>query len=95
MRGRPLRGRPMTVSAVLFGVAAYFILASAAFAQDSSISGYGGSAGEVSAGLGSGGGVSAGGNLPFTGLDLMYTVIAGAAMVLVGLTLRRFGGSRA
>jgi hypothetical protein len=92
-----VRGRSLRVSAVLVGVATYFTLASAAFAQSSSISGYGGNAGEVSAGLGSGGGgVSAGsGSLPFTGLDLMYAVIAGAAMVLVGLTLRRFGGSRA
>jgi hypothetical protein len=93
-----MRGKMVRVSAVFLGIAAYFVVASAAFAQSSSVSGYGGGAGEVSAGLGSGGGGSvaaSSGTLPFTGMDLMYTVIAGAAMVLVGLTLRRFGGSRA
>jgi hypothetical protein len=75
------------------------VLAAAALGQDSSVGGYGGLGGEVSAGAGGGGspasaaGVS--GTLPFTGVDLFFAVIAGAAILLVGLALRRFGRARA
>jgi hypothetical protein len=90
-----MRGKRGTAAfATLVG---YLILASTAFASDSSVHGYGGSGGEVSAGLGGGGvgGTDAGSSLPFTGLDLLFILMAGGVLILMGLTLRLFGRARA
>jgi hypothetical protein len=71
------------------------IFVSTAFGQSSSVDGYGGEGGGVSAGVGSGGDPTVAGNLPFTGLDLVFLALAGAIVLLLGLTLRRFGRTQA
>lgn len=72
-------------------------LVSVALGQSSSVQGYGGEGGGVSAGVGSGGGggVASAGSLPFTGLDVGFLVLAGAAVLALGLVLRRAGRSQA
>jgi hypothetical protein len=47
-----------------------------------------GEGGGVQGSIGSGGGVSAGGSLPFTGLDVLVLFAGGLALLAVGLGLR-------
>lgn len=66
--------------------------ASVALAQDPDEVGYGGVGGNVQGGVeGAGGG---GGSLPFTGLDLLLLVAAGALLLAAGVALRRLGRAR-
>jgi hypothetical protein len=88
----------MKRSVVVAATLGFLVLVSAALGQDSSVGGYGGLGGEVSAGAGGGSPASAAGvsgTLPFTGVDLFFAVVAGAAILLIGLALRRFGRARA
>jgi hypothetical protein len=62
---------------------------SVAFAQDPSELGYGGVGGNVQGGVQGGGG-----SLPFTGLDLLLLVAAGALLLAAGVALRRLGRAR-
>ena len=64
---------------------------SLAVAQDPDQTGYGGVAGNVQGEVQGGGG---GGSLPFTGLDLLLLVAAGALLLGAGLVLRRVGRAR-
>ena len=61
-----------------------------AVAQDPDDTGYGGVAGDVQGEVQGGGG----GALPFTGLDLLLLVAAGALLLGAGLVLRRVGRAR-
>ena len=82
----------------LAAVSGSLLFAATALGQSSSVQGYGGGAGEVSAGVGSGGApgaASVAGNLPFTGLDLTFLFIAGAVVLVLGLVLRRAGRAKA
>jgi hypothetical protein len=63
---------------------------SLAVAQDPVQRGYGGVAGNVQGEVQGGGG----GSLPFTGLDLLLLVAAGALLLGAGLVLRRVGRAR-
>ncbi|MGH3092630.1 MAG: hypothetical protein ACRDOG_09955, partial [Gaiellaceae bacterium] len=63
---------------------------SLAVAQDPDETGYGGVAGNVQGEVQGGGG----GSLPFTGLDLLLLVAAGALLLGAGLVLRRVGRAR-
>ncbi|HSK15643.1 MAG TPA: hypothetical protein VK915_05690 [Gaiellaceae bacterium] len=77
--------------AVIGGAAfAFFTTASLAFAQEPTQSGYGGTGGSIQGGV-EGGGAGA---LPFTGLDLLLLVAAGALLLAAGLTLRRVSRAR-
>ena len=62
--------------------------ASVALAQEPTQSGYGGTGGNIQ------GDVEGGGSLPFTGLDLLLLVGAGALLLAAGFTLRRVGRAR-
>ena len=76
----------MKLRYLLMVVSTGLLVAPAAFAAGSAPSGYGGGAGvqnEV------GGVQSAGGTLPFTGLDLALLVIGGLMLLVVGMVLRR------
>ncbi|MGH2449744.1 MAG: hypothetical protein ACRDGE_00425 [Candidatus Limnocylindria bacterium] len=66
---------------------------SVAVAQDPDQTGYGGAAGNVQ-GQVEGGASGGGGALPFTGLDLLLLVAAGALLLGAGLALRRLGRVR-
>lgn len=69
---------------VLLAVAA-LVAAPSAFAQTQG-DGYDGSGGVLgSVGGGSAGG---GGSLPFTGLDLLFVILAGLALVTIGIVMR-------
>lgn len=69
-------------------VLASLVMASVALAQDPTQSGYGGTGGNIQ------GDVEGGGSLPFTGLDLVLLVGAGALLLAAGFTLRRVGRAR-
>ena len=73
------------VAVVVPGVLA---MAPGAFAAGSVKAGYGGGAG-VQNEVGQAAGVSAGGSLPFTGLDLALLVIGGLMLLVLGMFLRR------
>jgi hypothetical protein len=77
------------VAAIGAFAAGLLLLAPTAFAQlpSSGLGEAGGVQGTVGGG-GAGGGV-AGGTLPFTGLDLIFLVAGGLALLVVGLGLRR------
>jgi hypothetical protein len=64
---------------------------SVAVAQDPDQTGYGGAAGNVQGQVEGG---ASGGALPFTGLDLLLLVAAGALLLGAGLALRRLGRVR-
>jgi hypothetical protein len=85
----------MKRKAVIAGTLGFFVLGSAALAQDSSVGGYAGLGGEVAAGAGGEQAAALSGSLPFTGIDLFLVAAAGAAILLVGFALRRFGRARA
>lgn len=76
------------------GVLAYLATASVALAQDPTQSGYGGTGGNIQGGVEGIGGATGSGSLPFTGLDLLLLVGAGALLLAAGLTLRRVGRAR-
>lgn len=76
------------LAAFASSVLAYLVLASVALAQEPTQSGYGGTGGNIQ------GDVEGGGSLPFTGLDLLLLVGAGALLLAAGLTLRRVGRAR-
>jgi hypothetical protein len=57
------------------------------------LSGYGGQGGEAQGTLS--GTQGAAGALPFTGSELTLFVLCGVALLVTGLALRRFSGSRA
>jgi hypothetical protein len=95
MRGEFMKGRSFISGAVFAVGMGSLIFASMAFAQSSSVQGYGGEAGGVSAGVAGGDGGSVAGTLPFTGLDLMFLALAGAVVLLLGFALRRFGRAQA
>jgi membrane protease YdiL (CAAX protease family) len=86
-----MKGIARRSSAGLAAVLGSLVFVSAALGQSSSVQGYGGGAGEVSAGVGSGGTLAGGvaGNLPFTGLDLVFLLVAGAVVLVLGFVLRR------
>lgn len=66
------------------------VFASFAMAQSPTEIGYGGVAGGVQGEVeGGGSGSSSSGSLPFTGLDLLLMIAAGALLLGVGLVLRR------
>jgi hypothetical protein len=94
LRGEFMKGRSFVSGAVVAVGVGSLVFASMAFAQSSSVQGYGGEAGGVSAGVAGGGGNVAG-TLPFTGLDLMFLALAGAVVLLLGFALRRFGRAQA
>ena len=76
---------------VVLGVAlASLASASVALAQEPTESGYGGVGGGVQGGVEAGGA----GALPFTGLDLLLLIGAGAMLIAAGLTLRRLGRAK-
>ncbi len=79
---RRLRGFAV---AVLVGL----VWASVAMAQDPAQTGYGGVGGNVQGEVEGGGGA-----LPFTGLDLLLLVAAGAVLLGAGLVVRRLGRAR-
>jgi hypothetical protein len=64
------------------------VMASVALAQQPTEGGYGGTGGNIQ------GDVEGGGSLPFTGLDLLLLVGAGALLLAAGFTLRRVGRAR-
>jgi hypothetical protein len=80
--------------AVVAAVLGFFV-SSAALAQDSSVGGYAGLAGEVAADAGRGQAAAVSGALPFTGIDLLLVAAAGATILIVGFALRQFGRARA
>jgi hypothetical protein len=80
-----MKVRSLTVAATVALVAV-----PAAVAAIPAEKGYGGG-GQIQGELGQGA-LNAGGNLPFTGLDLALLVIGGLMLLLVGITLRH--GSR-
>jgi hypothetical protein len=53
-----------------------------------------GEGGGVQGSIGGGGGVSAGGTLPFTGLDVLVLFVGGLALLAVGLGLRHVSRAR-
>jgi hypothetical protein len=71
----------------LYGIAALALMLapSAAAAGNSTLHGYGGSAGSVQ------GTVQKSGTLPFTGLSLVAVVVAGLVLVAIGVLIRRVG----
>ena len=84
------------------GVAAalmsFLMMVPVALAQDPTEGGYGGEApgGQLGGGAGGAGGAGVGGEtasgaLPFTGLDIVFLLLAGALLIGVGLTMRRLG----
>jgi hypothetical protein len=81
--------------AVVAAVLGFFVVSSAALAQDSSVGGYAGLAGEVAADAGRGQAAAVSGALPFTGIDLLLVAAAGATILIVGFALRQFGRARA
>lgn len=76
------------LTAFASAVFASLVMASVALAQDPTQSGYGGTGGNIQ------GDVEGGGSLPFTGLDLVLLVGAGALLLAAGFTLRRVGRAR-
>lgn len=76
------------LAAFASSVLASLVLASVALAQQPTESGYGGTGGNIQ------GDVEGGGSLPFTGLDLLLLVGAGALLLAAGFTLRRVGRAR-
>jgi len=77
---------------------AALLLAPAALAQGTSVSGYSGVAGQAQSGLGSGGTLGSTqtqGTLPFTGLDLALLVTGAIVLLIVGASVRRVTRSRA
>lgn len=76
------------LTAFASAVLASLVMASVALAQDPTQSGYGGTGGNIQ------GDVEGGGSLPFTGLDLVLLVGAGALLLAAGFTLRRVGRAR-
>ena len=66
------------LAALASGVFAYLVLASVALAQQPTQDGYGGTGGNIQ------GDVEGGGSLPFTGLDLLLLVGAGAELGQLG-----------
>jgi hypothetical protein len=87
-RARKREDEVKRLSAVGGGAFAYLVLASVAFAQDPTQSGYGGTGGNIQ------GDVDGSGSLPFTGLDLLLLVGAGILLLAAGMTLRRVGRVR-
>jgi hypothetical protein len=71
--------------------------ASAALANGSSASGYGGTAGAVQSQVSSAPHVAAakGSTLPFTGLNLTLIVVGAIVLLAIGFGLRRFSGDKA
>ena len=78
--------------ASLAAVVSALALAPSAAAQSSSVQTYGGKGGDVQAQVGAGerAQVSAGGGLPFTGLDLALMAGGGLVLLLVGASLAKF-----
>jgi hypothetical protein len=87
-RARKREDEVKRLAAFASSVLAYLVLASVALAQEPTQSGYGGAGGNIQ------GDVEGGGSLPFTGLDLLLLVGAGALLLAAGLTLRRVGRAR-
>ena len=85
--------RYVVVGALLAGL---WLVPSGLAADGSVLSGYGGSASTpvVKVQGASQPAAQAGSTLPFTGLDLVWFAVAGGALVLVGLGLRRAGSDR-
>ena len=68
------------------------VSATAAFGADIALTGHGTTAGDAQDGVAAGV-VDSGGTLPFTGLNLVFIVIGGLALLAVGVLLRRRGAS--
>jgi drug/metabolite transporter (DMT)-like permease len=83
-----LRNVKRIATTVALAVVGMLVLASAALAQSSSVSGYGGQAGGVEEQ------VETGGTLPFTGLDIGLLIGGGLLLVAVGAMLRRLARDR-
>ena len=90
---------------MVFAVVAALMLPTAAFADNSVVGGYGGAASTPVIKVGSaspevkvqGAAESkpaTSGTLPFTGADLMWFVLAGGALLIVGVGLRKLGSER-
>ena len=79
-----------SIAAIGAFVAGLLLLAPTALAQQpSSGLGEGGGVQGAVGGGSAGGGTAVGGTLPFTGLDLVFLVAGGLALLVVGLGLRR------
>ena len=77
------------LAAFASSVLVYLLMASVALAQEPTQSGYGGTGGNIQGDVEGGGG-----SLPFTGLDLLLLVGAGALLLAAGFALRRVGRVR-
>jgi hypothetical protein len=77
--------------AIAGAVFAYLALAAVALAQDPTEGGYGGAGGAVEGPVEGAGGAGA---LPFTGLDVVLLIGAGALLLAAGVTLRRLGRAK-
>jgi hypothetical protein len=81
-------GEVKRLAAFASSLLAYLVMASVALAQEPTQSGYGGTGGNIQ------GDVEGSGSLPFTGLDLLLLVGAGALLLAAGFTLRRVGRAK-
>ena len=71
------------LAAIASSVLAYLVMASVALAQQPTQSGYGGTGGNIQ------GDVEGSGSLPFTGFAAVPVMLAGLALLMAGLMLRR------
>lgn len=90
---RPGRsGRRLRRAVLPLATAGLLATAAPAMAQDPSIDTYGGGGGDVVSSTDSGGSGSAS-SLPFTGFDALAIAGGGAALILLGASLRWMGSS--
>lgn len=71
----------------MWGAAAYLVLATTAAAQSPVEGGYGGQGGDIAGDVEGAG--TAGGALPFTGVDLAMLLVVALVLVAAGVMVRR------